>query len=248
LFHDKEDSTASVPSASVPSNLSLAESLAWIKNNAVSGGNYIITLNADESLDPRSLYYSGRNVGITLNGGAAERTVSLSSTGSLFTVEIGVTLTLGNNVTLQGRSDNTSSLVLVNSYGTLVMGSGAKVSGNTVSSFDGGGYSSTDSGGGVYVLGNGTFTMSGGEISGNTANYGGGGVFVVGDGTFTMSGGEISGNTANYGGGGVYVMGSSGTFTKSGGTIYGADASDALKNTATSGYNYGHAVAVSSTV
>jgi hypothetical protein len=68
-------------------------------------------------------------------------------------------------------------------------------------------------------------------------------VLVDSDGTFTMSGGEVSGNTANSGGG-VYVMGSSGTFTKSGGTIYGADASDALKNTATSDYNYGHAVYV----
>jgi hypothetical protein len=215
LFHDKEDSTASVPSASVPSNLSLAESLAWIKNNAVSGGNYIITLNADESLAPQSLSYSGRNVGITLDGGAAERTVSLSSTGSLFTVESGVTLTLGNNVTLQGRSDNTSSLVRVNSYGTLVMRSGAKVSGNTVSSFDGGVYSSADSGGGVYVVGFGTFTMSGGEISGNTASSGGGGVFVGSSGTFTMSGGEISGNTASSGGGALVSY--SGTFTMSGG-------------------------------
>jgi hypothetical protein len=107
----------------LPGGLSLAESLTWIRNNAEEGGNYIITLNADESLDPQWLYYNNRNVGITLDGGAAERTVSLSSTGSLFTVESGVTLTLGNNVTLQGRSDNTQALVHV-SDGTLVMESG----------------------------------------------------------------------------------------------------------------------------
>jgi autotransporter-associated beta strand protein len=46
----------------------------------------------------------------------------------------------------------------------------------------------------VFVSGNGTFMMNGGEISGNTSSYGGG--VYVNDGTFTMNGGEISGNTA----------------------------------------------------
>jgi hypothetical protein len=91
--------------------------------------------------------------------------------------------------------------------------------------------------------------MSGGEISGNTANYFGGGVYISDSSysfTFTMSGGKISGNTATYGGG-VYVS-NNGTFTKSGGgTIYGSNESNsALRNTATSGDNYGHAVYVNS--
>ena len=72
-------------------------------------------------------------------------------------------------------------------------------------------------GGGVYVSG-GTFTMSGGSITGNEATTNGGGVYVKG-GTFTMSGGTIGGdaegdtNTATDGGG-VYVNG--GTFKVSG--------------------------------
>jgi hypothetical protein len=101
-------------------------------------------------------------------------------------------------------------------------------------------------GGGVQVY-SGTFTMSDGTISGNMATYGdgvstsGGGVYIA-IGTFEMSGGEISGNTGSPGGG---VCVATGTFTKQGGgTIYGSDASDALKNTATSGNNYGHAVYV----
>lgn len=53
-------------------------------------------------------------------------------------------------------------------------------------------------GGGVFVK-DGTFTMSGGTVSGNTADEGGG-VFVK-KGTFTMSGGKVSGNTADEGGG-----------------------------------------------
>jgi hypothetical protein len=94
---------------------------------------------------------------------------------------------------------------------------------------------------GVYVTGRGgTFTMSNGTISGNSAS----GVFVE-SGAFTMNNGTISGNTA-YAGGGVCVsVSGSGTFTKqSGGIIYGSNASDVLKNTTTSGDSYGHAVYV----
>jgi hypothetical protein len=39
---------------------------------------------------------------------------------------------------------------------------------------------------------------------------------------------------------------SNGTFTKQAGVVYGADASASLKNTATSGADYGYAVYVSS--
>jgi uncharacterized repeat protein (TIGR02543 family) len=137
----------------IPPNLSLAESLAWLDSNAVEGGDYTITVNANESLAPKTLSYSGKNVAITLNGGTSERTVSLSSSGSLFTVESGVTLTLGSNVTVRGRSGNTASLVLVNSGGKLVMESGSKITGNSNSSYYGGG---------VFVN-SGTFTMCGGE-------------------------------------------------------------------------------------
>jgi hypothetical protein len=75
----------------------------------------------------------------------------------------------------------------------------------------------------------GTFALSGGVISGNTA-YAGGGVWNGG--IFVMSGGKISGNTANSKGtgGGVYnhgfnnVGGVSVTFTMSGGEITGNNA------------------------
>ena len=79
------------------------------------------------------------------------------------------------------------------------------------------GGNSTGDGGGVHVRSGGSFTLSGGEISGNYGDYGGG-VEVYGNGSFDMSGGTISGNTAKYGGG-VYVE--DGTFTMSGGTISG---------------------------
>jgi len=126
--------------------------------------------------------------------------------------------------------------------------SGGEISGNTASAFG----NPESNGGGVYISG--TFNMSDGEISSNTAftssskndqKAKGGGV-CIDRGTFNMSGGEIYGNTAsvssssfsskNYGakGGGVYLYSnpsyyySKGTFTKSGGGIITGYTSDTL--------------------
>jgi hypothetical protein len=70
------------------------------------------------------------------------------------------------------------------------------------------------SGGGVCVNKGGTFTMAGGEISGNKTLVestvglsGGGGVVIYADGTFTMTGGTISGNANSDCGGGVKNFG-----------------------------------------
>jgi hypothetical protein len=179
---------------SLPGNLSLNESLEWLSASAAEGGAYTITLSGNETVapstvsvvggtmsTPSTLSYSGKTVSITLDGGAAERTVSLGSNGYLFTVGSGVTLKLGSNITLQGRSGNTAAVVLVNSGGTLEMNSGSKISGNTNASTSDSGMSvpigpstskSVFDGGGVYING-GTFTMRGGEITGNSvSSYG----------------------------------------------------------------------------
>jgi uncharacterized repeat protein (TIGR02543 family) len=221
----------------------LAAKLSWLETNAVSNVDYTVEVTANESISPTTLFYnfnsSGRNnISITLKGTGAVRTVSLSSTGPMFRVRDGVTLVLDNNITLQGRSDNTMSLVEVGVGGSLVMNAGSTVTGNTSSGWGGGGVYVD---GGEYVFG--TFTMNGGKISGNTTTTFGGGVFVVG--TFTMNGGEISGNTASEYGGGVSVYS---TFTKTGGTIYGYSASDTVNSnvvkdsSGTGQSNLGHAV------
>lgn len=87
-----------------------------------------------------------------------------------------------------------------------------------------GGSDSARNGGGVYVAGGGTFTMTGGSIAGNTAAAGGG-VYVDEGGTFTMAGGSINNNKAISGGGGG-VMVNLGTFTLSGGSITGNATND----------------------
>jgi hypothetical protein len=214
----------------------LAASITYISTNAVNGDDFYIVLGADESSPPQTLSYSNKTVGITLLGYNSERKITLNANGSLFSINSGVTLTLDENITLVGRSANNASLVYLsnNSISKLIMNEGARISGNFASGDLASGY-----GGGVYVA-SGTFTMNGGEISGNIAVSVGGGVFVGSSGTFTMSGGKISGNTASRNGGGVLIS-SSGTFTMSGGEISGNTAFDS-----SGGYGDGGGVYVGS--
>lgn len=205
--------------------LNLAEKLAWLQRNRISGIDYTIRVNANEIISPTIL--SGKNIGITLKSTGAICTIGLSSDGPLFTLYDGVTLTLDKNITLQGRNNNNASLVQVCEGGTLIMNTGSRIIGNSIPYDDN--YSPFP-GGGVYV--GGTFTMYGGEISDNSASSGGG-VYVYG--TFIMYGGEISDNIVygtitdssggsypTYGiGGGVYVSHHDGIFIMTGGKISG---------------------------
>ena len=125
----------------------------------------------------------------------------------------GVTLCLnGHSITLVGRDH--SSVIKVES-GTFTLCDCSGDSGKITNGYKDGG-SQKYPGRGVSVSKNGTFTMYGGSITGNTE----GGVFVDSNRTFTMNGGSITGNTVTGSGGGVYVA-SGAEFTMKGGEITG---------------------------
>jgi hypothetical protein len=161
---------------------------------------------------------SGQHIKLTVTDGKT-KTVERGNgnSGSLFTIQSGASLTLEGSgsgiLTLDGKDLPVGEPLVAVSGGTLTMGSGVKLANNKKNS-------NGDSGG-VWVFNSGTFTMNGGEISGNTAEHGGGGVsvgrYMQGSGTFTMNGGTISDNTAG-GGGGVQVSSGS-TFTMNSGEI-----------------------------
>ena len=127
-----------------------------------------------------------------------------------------------------------------NSYGggVYVDGGGFTMSGGSIGGTKTGETNTaTYGGGGVYAKAN--FEMTGGSITGNETNRGGG-VYVTGKGSFTMSASadgqnipSITGNNATDNGGGVYVVGSSSTFKMTGGSIGGTNENDA--NTADRG-------------
>ena len=229
-----EDSTTQNYTVTVNvTNTGLAAAFNWI--NKYTGNTRIFTIAAESSasVSPITIDPSYSNARIILSGGATEKTISLNTNGSLFTIRDG-TLTLDNNITLEGRSSNNASLITLDYYGdspNLVMNDGSGIINNTVTKND----SNETDGGGVYV-GKGTFTMNGGTISGNrvgatssSSSYStsllatGGGVYVN-TGIFIMNGGTITNNTVYsakfpVAGGGVCING--GTFTLAGGTISG---------------------------
>jgi hypothetical protein len=179
----------------VSSGTTLADKLSWVSGNAETNMTYIIEVNAGESLVPHTLSCNGRNnVMVRVKGMGAAPLISLWASGSMFTVNSGLTLTL-ENISLQGRSGNEAALLTVASGGVLVMDTGATLTGNANASGNGGGVSNE-----------GKFIMHGGEISGNTSSGNGGGVYTKG--TFQMTGGVIYGrgasaelkNTASSGG------------------------------------------------
>ena len=115
-----------------------------------------------------------------------------------------------------------------NSYGggVYVDGGGFTMSGGTIGGTKTGETNTaTYGGGGVYAKAN--FEMTGGSITGNETNRGGG-VYVTGKGSFTMSASadgqnipSITGNNATENGGGVYTVNE---FKMTGGSITGNNA------------------------
>jgi hypothetical protein len=196
-----------------------------------------IEVNASITVD------NGKHIKIIPGGDTVTVTINRGfTTGSLFTVGGGASLTLTGSDTAQlvldgGSEDelnDAAPLITVNNGGKLTMNNGAVLQNNNTEVHGGAVYvqsgtftmyggeiihntAAGGSGGGVYVASGSTFTMAGGTISGNEAASLGSGVYVANGGSFTMGNGTISGNKARDGGG-VHV---DGTFTMNGGTISG---------------------------
>ena len=127
----------------------------------------------------------------------------------------GGSFTMSGGSITGNKADGTGGGVCVNYDGTFNMSNNSCITGNTA--YHGGGvYVARTPDSNNYKPGN--FAMSSGTIGGtatndaNQAEYGGG-VYVAG--TFTLTGGSITGNKTNGNGGGVYVNADS-TFTVSG--------------------------------
>ena len=168
----------------------------------LSGGSYYLSGDVEYS-GTESITVSGEVI-LCLNDH------KLDLKGQHISVGSGASLTLCDCSTggvLTGGSGSKGGGVYVGG-GTFTM-TGGSIAGNTA-----------NAGGGVYVDEGGTFTMEDGSINNNQVTSGGGGGVMVNKGSFTLSGGSISGNTTNsdtFGyGGGVCLYG---TFYLSGDSI-----------------------------
>ena len=172
------------------------------------------TIKEDGTLDPGQ-YYLSENVNYTGSN-------SIMITGTVTLCLSGHVLDLGGeNITIDGgaltlcdcTSDTTQGYLGSDGLwhagsSTDDTGSQRDLTGGVITGGQGYEYDSKlyTYGGGVFVR-NGTFTMEGGNIAGNTSAKGdGGGVYVNNGNNFTMNGGTITGNSAmdyrgGYGGG-----------------------------------------------
>jgi hypothetical protein len=171
---------------------------------------------------------------VTADAGTTNGMVDISGTGYPHIILKGASGGGTINASLKGKR-----VLYIDGGNTVSLGDNLALTGGSVSSGGGCGVYVRDGtftmtggaiqgntggpgGGGVLVIG-GAFTMSSGVIQDNSATTSGGGVYVGGGGTFTMSGGVIQDNSA-ISGGGVYIINSGSTFIKTGGTITGSDA------------------------
>jgi hypothetical protein len=121
--------------------------------------------------------------------------------------------------------------------------SGGRISGNSADASEVGG----GTGGGVSVSGVSFFNMTGGTISGNTADGTGGGVSVSGGSFFNMTGGTISGNTADGDGGGVDIL-PGGSDILPGGSVFNMSGGEISGNTASAGNGGGVSIGQNTTL
>ena len=168
--------------------------LSYTKTYAGVSRDFTLIVNS-ATINAGPQLIDAANFDLTILGaGGTDKIIQYNgaANGTLFNINSASSkLTLGSNITLNGISNGTNSLVTI-SNGTLNMKAGSKITGHT--------NTSTMSYGAVYLNGLAAkLIMEGGEISGNNfsagmVNFPMAGVVLMG-GELTMSGGKITGNT-----------------------------------------------------
>ena len=140
---------------------------------------------------------------LTIVGLGEQREIRfVASSGHLFSITSGNSLTLGENITLVGRDAHNTALVNVLAGGSLTMEEGSMITGHVNTSANG----ATDGDGSAVRVGGvgSNFTMNGGSITGNSAGGNttvgsarSAGVHIAANGHFVMTGGSVQGNTSH---------------------------------------------------
>ena len=205
-------------------NSNVTTAVAYVNNpaNNSSGQVYTLRVHRDDTVDSSSIsYWSGAvytaavmedNARLTIEGIGGVRTITHNGGADhcMFIIDGTSSLTLGNNITLQGHQNGTQNLVMLND-GEFIMKGNSRITGHKITNYWpslvavwGGHFTMEDNAvitgneglplqptpaqystasGGVTV-GYGTFTMNGGSITGNSPFD----VTVLGDATFELSG------------------------------------------------------------
>jgi len=159
-----------------------------------------------------AVYYAGSGT-LEISGGEISYNRATTGSGGALYAEGGLIKVSGGNIHHNGAAQGNGGAIYADSAIINVSGSTTttKITNNTARS-----------GGAVYFAASGTFTMSGGQISDNTAANGDGGAIRISAGTVDLTNGSIINNTANGNGGAVH--GGAAIVTVSGGTYAGNQA------------------------
>ena len=184
--HDITDNTFTMPAADVTVTSDYIMTWASLRSAMQNGGTFTLPYDITATETDTYLYVpNDKTVTLDLNGHTINRNLTAAANNG-HVIRVDGTLTINDSSDSNtgsitgGNSKNNCGGVYV--WGALIMNGGNIISNTT-----------TKPGGGVYVYHTGTFTMSGGTITGNNAEYGGG---VYNDGTFNISGNPvITGNT-----------------------------------------------------
>ena len=184
--------------------------IVYALNEFIMSGNAVISENTATNGNGGGVYMNSAPE-VTMNGGSITGNTAANNGGGVYAFSGTFTMNDGTIAGNKATAKNGGG-VYANGSTTFTM-TGGTIGGSTAADANAAKY-----GGGVYVK-NGTFTMSGGKVTGNSASKDGGGVRLD-KGTFNMSGSAvISRNTADGYGGGVDA--NDGSFTMSGGSITG---------------------------
>lgn len=178
----------------------------------INGGNF--TLNAgsiteNESVDGGGVYLNNGNFEL-VNGEISKNTVT-GNGGGVYLIGENCIYKLKNGSIYENIAENGGGVYLAN--GSFILADSLEDQGS-ISKNTSHGY-----GGGVYIAGEGDFTMNGGTVEDNvTSGEDGGGIYLDG-GNFILNEGYIQNNSAYSSGGGVYLFG--GRFLMEDGVISG---------------------------
>ena len=205
LIHNGTDLILKQVTAVIPNTATWKILKEAIEASSVEDGDEFLvqsTITATSATDDHGAISVTKK--ITVKGAGSTPTLDASSLSRIFTVENGGKLTLENLTLKNGKADGTQDADKWGGGILVKAGCKAELKSCIIKNCE-----AKEAGGGICVGTEdntddniGTLTMTGGEISGNTADAGGG--IAVLHGTFTMSNGKVSGNTATQKGGGIF--------------------------------------------
>ena len=126
---------------------------------------YTLLIDSDADVTARQDIYAD-NFNLYIQGIGGMKTINAPSGGLMFRMSDGSNkrLTIGNNITLKGKTGGTTSYMILNYVGTLTLTGNAKITGHTTSSNMGTVYMSTATGGDPILI-----MEDNAEISGNSS-------------------------------------------------------------------------------